>query len=72
MGAVLGTVLGLVIGRVGWHALATTNGVDVPTVMPAGWIALISALAVVVPLGLVVLPATLESRRRVSEVLRVE
>jgi ABC-type lipoprotein release transport system permease subunit len=72
VGAVLGTVLGLVAGRVGWHELATTNGVDLPTTIPVAVIALIGVLAVLVPIGLVVVPAVRESRRRVGEVLRVE
>lgn len=72
VGAMLGTALGLVVGRVGWHALATTNGIDVPTVLPGAGIVLIVVLAVIVPVGLVVAPAVRESHRRVGEVLRVE
>jgi hypothetical protein len=72
VGALLGTVAGLVVGRVGWHALATTNGIDVPTEFPEAGIVVIGVLAVIVPVGLVVVPAVRESRRRVGEVLRVE
>jgi predicted lysophospholipase L1 biosynthesis ABC-type transport system permease subunit len=69
---VVGIPLGIIVGRLGWRAITSSNGLSGGAVVPVGPALVVAGLALLLPLLLVVVPAVRESRRAVTDVLRVE
>jgi hypothetical protein len=71
-GVVVGVPAGLVVGRVAWHAVATSLGIQTTVIVPSFTVALVAVGTLLIVNLVAILPARLASHMRPAEALRSE